>query len=99
MTAQGERYGRYVEWIGADTGKTYDGNQVAAAEAITGESGLTQDAALHRICGSLVAATYDIKVPLMDYMAAAAAALSVPGGWDSVGKQLPVTKPTWPPSP
>ena len=97
MTAQGDRLGRYLGWIGETKG-TYDGTQIAAAESITGETGLTQDAALHRICGSLVAATYDPNRPLLDYMAAAAAALSV-DVWTAVGKELPVTKPTWPPSP
>lgn len=96
MTAQGDRYGRYVGWIGADRG-TYDGNQVAAAEAITGETGLTQDAALHRITASVSPGPYGTDRPLLDYMGAAAEALGVSGGWQAVGKELPVIKPVWPP--
>ena len=99
MTAQGERYGRYVGWVGSDAG-TYDGNQIAAAESITGETGLTQDAALHRICASLSSATtpfYDTKKPLLDYMAEAAAAVGV-DVWTAVGNELPAVKPTWPPA-
>lgn len=99
MTQQGQRQQRFRGW--ANTKLTYDGDTIAAAQAITGETGLDQAAALHRICASVIGlqgGAYDPERPLMDYLAAAATAVGVPDGWDSVGDDLPVEKPLFLPT-
>lgn len=85
MTQQGFRQLRWRQ--GAGTTFTYNGDLISAGELASGLSGLTFNDAEQFICRAISGRQNE---SLPNLQAAAAQTLDVPGGWDSVGLELPI---------
>lgn len=82
---QSKRQARYRQWAG--TTSTFNGDKISAGQLAAGIKGLTYNEALMYICRSIAGNVSD-NLPGLE--AAAAEVLQVPGGWDSVGDELPL---------
>lgn len=86
MSQQGKRQARFRQWAGG-TALSYNGDLIAAAQVTSGLSGLSCDGFEQHIHRAITGST---STNLRDLQAQTAAYLGVPGGWDSVGDELPL---------
>jgi len=85
MTQQGQRQARWRQWAGS--ANTYNGDLIGAGQAASGLTGLTYNEALMYCLRAITGST---DTNLANLEAQAAQFLQVPGGWDSVGSEIPV---------